>query len=1029
MSDNNERSHFHNKQFQNVISPDPTHSLQAAAQGEFSSFQVPAIRGKRPLEVREHSSELPLAQIFKLDSTIDTSRRMRKSIEELPMVEKGSLSTATASSAENTARTASLSAGNTWTASANQSAAARSRFAEMPKAGPAAPAVATATARATGPAEAAISAAKPELPPVKSGMGDLSYKTTFTDHTHSGRDIFSEYVDSLPPLEKEATVAARTAQFSEAATSKSRVQQRLLEISGTIAESKQSESVQKQPRTSETEVEVSRQAEKVSKYFAAMTTNMSVPKYNGLCGTALCYVMNPTTGNMVQIRALLDSGANLTMLNRETAKALGLTGKKLTVNLNVAGGGSVLCEETEVVFNLVKKDKSHITQPIVGITTESVGNPFSAVDFKPRKHKHLKDIELADKFPTTRERPFQLLLSEPYFSMLEKPERKIPQDPSLPMAVNTELGWVLRGAAGIQEQVRQASAYGVLAKDHESFDLDTMYKSIGFDFAKFWTGENIGIQVNESMSSELTALEIQAEEFQKQTAHYDAEKRQWSVHLPWINQDPEARIITDNTSRAVAMWHKVLRSVKEEHMSLVIDAYEELLKHGFAEKVPDEEVFPDHPTYVMTSRPVFRFDKTTTKCRIVINASLPDQADPSKSLNKLLMPGPNKLPQIMMLVLRTMVKEHLVLVDVRKMFLAIQLEKPSDKDMLRFVWATPGSDRPNLLRYKVLAFGVVSSPYQAIWCLHETAKMFLAKYPVSAQIILDMTYMDDINITADSIVEARKLTMEVLEILQHGGFYGHKISASNLEIVDKLDVERLDQSRVVSVLGLKLNHDTCEFMFDLDQKFDQFDAKAEKITRTDVVSLASKIFDTQGFVSPYVMQYKKILPMLWQNKTTWTENLKTKTVIGENGQKVADEVATEAVNRFCEWIKDVPRLKELNFPRYIKGGAGLCGHLRGCLQNGNWSGSLRRLEECFWRAPLSDHLLEEYTHAKKPQGEGNGRRCSHHCQSRAYSYAQLCHNERLFAEIPEPFPVTEKHSYFHRLSAEPSEDPERKRQM
>jgi len=179
-----------------------------------------------------------------------------------------------------------------------------------------------------------------------------------------------------------------------------------------------------------------------------------------------------------------------------------------------------------------------------------------------------------------------------------------------------------------------------------------------------------------------------------------------------------------------------------------------------------------------------------------------------------------------MLVLKTMVKKHLVLVDVKKMFLAIQLEKVSDKDMLRFVWAKPGSSRPDLLRYRVLAFGVVSSPYQAIWCLHETAKMFLKRYPVSAQIILDMTYMDDINITADSIVEAKQLTGEVLEILEHGGFYGHKISASSSEIVDDLDTARLDQSRIISVLGLKLNHDTCEFMFDLEDKFNQFDAKA-----------------------------------------------------------------------------------------------------------------------------------------------------------------------------------------------------------
>ena len=824
-----------NKSSNNVlISSASIHSLQTAAvRGESLSLQVPAAHGSQPLETEELSSLPQLAQQHSKAGSLANSRKRKISLESQ-----------TANESEQRI---------------NHVASCGKRFA-----------AATTSSSASSPPTASL-------------------PSSSTSQSETANSVFEDYVASLPELERTATRNARiSSPISSAAASvristssvpeksdvcRPKLQQRLLEISETTATGEKSES-----------------RNLVENYFTAMTA-VSVPKFTGVCGSALCFAMNPVTGSMVQIRALLDSGANLTMLNREVAKAIGLTGKKVALNINVAGGGSVACNESEVVFRLVKKDKTYVTPSVVGITTESVGNPFSPVDFRPERYAHLRDLNLADKFPAPCERPFQLLLSEPYFSLLERPGRRLSEDPSLPVAVNTDLGWVLRGAAGIQRQVQHASVNGVLANDHETFDLDTMYKSIGFDFGKFWSGENVGIQANESMTSDLTALEIQAEAFQKQTARSDAQKRQWSVHLPWINQDPEARVITDNTSRAVAMWHKVLRSVKDEHMPMVEDAYEELLSHGFAEKVPDHEIFPDHPTYVMTSRPVFRFDKTTTKCRIVINASLPDQKDPSKSLNKLLMPGPNKLPQIMMLVLRTMIKEHLVLIDVKKMFLAIQLEKLSDKDMLRFVWAKPGSNRPDLLRYRVLAFGVVSSPFQAIWCLHETAKMFLKKYPVSAQIILDMTYMDDINITANSIVEAKKLTMEILEILDHGGFYGHKISASDPQIVDELDAARLDQSRVISVLGLKLNHDTCEFMFDLDDKFDQFDAEAEKITRTDVVSLASKIFDTQGFVSPYIMQYKKILPMLWQNKTTWTENLKTKKVINENGQKVDDEVA------------------------------------------------------------------------------------------------------------------------------------------
>ena len=65
----------------------------------------------------------------------------------------------------------------------------------------------------------------------------------------------------------------------------------------------------------------------------------NAPKYAGLCGTALCFVMNPKTGNMVQVRALLDSGANLTMINQNTAHAIGLTGSKIQISIYVAGGG------------------------------------------------------------------------------------------------------------------------------------------------------------------------------------------------------------------------------------------------------------------------------------------------------------------------------------------------------------------------------------------------------------------------------------------------------------------------------------------------------------------------------------------------------------------------------------------------------------------------------------------------------------------------------------------------------------------
>ena len=85
------------------------------------------------------------------------------------------------------------------------------------------------------------------------------------------------------------------------------------------------------------------------------------------------------------------------------------------------------------------------------------------------------------------------------------------------------------------------------------------------------------------------------------------------------------------------------------------------------------------------------------------------------------------------------------------------------------------------------------------------------------------------------------------------------------------------------------------------------------------MSLAAKVFDTQGYVSPYVTQFKKLLPMLWRNKTTWKKGLEMRTTLDELGSEIPCPVAQEAVSRFKDWVVDIPRLKELQFPRFIGG--------------------------------------------------------------------------------------------------------------
>ena len=119
--------------------------------------------------------------------------------------------------------------------------------------------------------------------------------------------------------------------------------------------------------------------------------------------------------------------------------------------------------------------------------------------------------------------------------------------------------------------------------------------------------------------------------------------------------------------------------------------------------------------------------------------------------------------------------------------------------------------------------------------------------------------MDDNSGDSNNLADPKRLLDDILTMMESGGSIGHKIAVSNPDLVRGIPEDRLDPSRVVSILGLKLDLDTSEFMFNMNEKFSQFSANADIITRRDIVSVASMIFNTQRFVSPYIMQ--------WHNNT------------------------------------------------------------------------------------------------------------------------------------------------------------------
>ncbi|CAB4054466.1 unnamed protein product [Lepeophtheirus salmonis] len=97
----------------------------------------------------------------------------------------------------------------------------------------------------------------------------------------------------------------------------------------------------------------------------------------------------------------------------------------------------------------------------------------------------------------------------------------------------------------------------------------------------------------------------------------------------------------------------------------------------------------------------------------------------------------------------------------------------------------------------------------------------------------------------------------------------------------------------------------------LRRMVDHFSNSTQNYSVSDIVSLSSEVFDTQGYVSPVIMQFKLTLPLLWEDKFKWDKNLKSK----DTG------AAKQAVKALNKLVEQIPLMKDLLFPRYNDGEA------------------------------------------------------------------------------------------------------------
>ena len=331
----------------------------------------------------------------------------------------------------------------------------------------------------------------------------------------------------------------------------------------------------------------SQEGERTENSQTTLLTKAAVMLQFVAMGIVAVYLEHCTENRNIKVNALIDEASSKSYLNSDIAAALGLSGTSEEMIVNVLNGNQTKFHTTVVDFKITSMD-GEVSKAASAYTTERVTGDMNVVDWNLYKIT----VELPEGHHLTASRTttsYQDLL----YSI-----RDVRGKPGEPIARLTPLGWTCIGSLQNSRPQNHAN-FAYFADPNMANNLDYMIR-------RFW-------DIDESTETEdKVARDAVSESLTFEDGHY-------TIGMPWKSNKYE---LSDNYSMALQRLQntdkRLLRSTG------LGDAYCDVLTtyqtKGYIRKVSPEEKNPDHVWY-LPHFPVLRPDKTTTKTRIVFDAS------------------------------------------------------------------------------------------------------------------------------------------------------------------------------------------------------------------------------------------------------------------------------------------------------------------------------------------------------------------------------------------------------------------------
>lgn len=609
------------------------------------------------------------------------------------------------------------------------------------------------------------------------------------------------------------------------------------------------------------------------------TFNCSVENQKGpqiVLMTALVYVYG-SNDKMQLARALLDPGSESSFMTSEFASKLGLKAEECKRSIVGVDGMRGACKgQLKAYIRSRHKDYGNSIQfLIVNKVTKTIPSEgFSVESWSVPSH-----VELADPEFNTPGQIDILLGGEIFMELLQSDCIKLRQD--IPYLRETKLGYVWSGKR-FEGEAGEEVICSLVTND----DLNQQ-------LSKFWSLETPSTSEESSLEEILCEKKFIDSVGRDETGRYEV----------GLMLKDDASSLGNSKKIAMArlnsLWKRL--DLDTNLKKMYCDLMAELLQLKHMEEVKEEKVGP-HGVYYMPHHAVHRPDNTTSKMRLVFNAS--QKTDNNLSLNDILLNGGLAQPSLHVIMLNHRTKKYAFSVDIVKMFRQFKL-KPEYRSLLRILWKWSANDPVKIYEMIRVTNGTKDAPFTATRVLKQLALDYQTKYPLASLILLTRFYMDNGLFGSDSAEEAKLMVRELDMIMKEGEMELQKWCCNEPTLLrnvssDHQECFKFDEGEseeMIKTLGMLWSPKEDVYKFVVKKEFLSEDTK---ITKRIVLSELAKIFDPLGLINPLVVRAKMFLQKLWKFKYDW------------------DDVLTDEFG--LEWLKfrkELLLVSEIQIPRFI----------------------------------------------------------------------------------------------------------------